>query len=110
MKNIIITILLLLSTGQTVHAAEPITPETRQTLKWKSHKMLSKGGRVDWYKGKKHSMIAYDAVTDAVLFNSDLFVIRPHNKETVCVTCKTEIPRGFIGQPASCASGGKSKL
>jgi len=100
MKNIIASILLLLTTSQTVHAEEPITSRTHQAPKWKSHKMVSKGGRVDWYKGQKHSMIAYDAVTDSLMVNSDLFVIRPHNKETVCVTCKTKIPRGFIGQPA----------
>ncbi len=69
-------------------------------IRWKPVKLESRGGRVDWYKGVKHNLIAYDAITDMVSGNTDLFVIQPDGSGKKCLTRNTEVPKGFIGQPA----------
>ncbi|MCA9391977.1 hypothetical protein KC614_02120 [candidate division WWE3 bacterium] len=58
------------------------------------------GGRVDWYKGESHETIAFDAVVDNLTKDTAVFTMNPDGNERVCVSCDTEIPEGFVGQPA----------
>lgn len=58
------------------------------------------GGRLDWYKGGTHGLIAYDAVVNARSRNTEVFIMKPDGSAASCVTCRTPIPKGFIGQPA----------
>jgi Tol biopolymer transport system component len=97
---IIIILLVLLATSYMAFAEELNPHKVDETTKWESHRIENKGGRVDWYKGKKHNLIAYDSITDSLLMNADLFVMRPDGKEKKCITCNTTMPKGFIGQPA----------
>ena len=61
---------------------------------------LEKGGRVDWYKGNAHELIAYDAISNEFLKNSEVHIIKPDGSGKQCVTCDSGIPKGFVGQPA----------
>ncbi len=61
---------------------------------------IAKGGRVDWYKGTAHEMIAYDAISNNFLKNSEVYIINPDGSGKYCVTCDSNIPKGFVGQPA----------
>jgi len=70
------------------------------TSHWQYRMLTDRGGRVDWYKGKIHTYIAYDAITDPHLVNTNIFITQPTGKGKKCVTCKSPIPKGFIGQPA----------
>jgi Tol biopolymer transport system component len=63
-------------------------------------RFLPRGGRVDWYKGAAHSLIAYDAIVDDTRVNTELFTIEPDGSDQRCVTCDAPIPKGFVGQPA----------
>jgi hypothetical protein len=58
------------------------------------------GGRLDWYKGGKHGLIAYDAVVNARNRNTEVFTMRADGSAVTCVTCRTRLPKGFTGQPA----------
>ncbi|UCH73285.1 MAG: hypothetical protein JSU82_13130 [Rhodospirillales bacterium] len=58
------------------------------------------GGRLDWYRGRAHELIAYDAVVDARRRDTQVFTMKPDGTSVTCVTCKAPLPRGFIGQPA----------
>ena len=55
---------------------------------------------MDWYKGEKHELIAYDTITDLVTRNTEVYTINPNGSGKSCVTCATDIPKGFVGQPA----------
>ncbi len=57
------------------------------------------GGRVAWYKGGSHELIAFDAIVDDVTKNTEVFVMDPDGSNVQCVTCNSSIPKGFIGQP-----------
>lgn len=57
------------------------------------------GGRVAWYKGGAHELIAFDAIVDDTTRDTDVFVMQPDGSNVRCVTCGSAIPRGFIGQP-----------
>ncbi|NDJ84703.1 MAG: hypothetical protein GYB66_02350 [Chloroflexi bacterium] len=58
------------------------------------------GGRVDWYRGTQHELIAYDAITNPRSRNTDVFIINPDGTGKQCVTCNSSVPEGFVGQPA----------
>ena len=58
------------------------------------------GGRLDWYRGRGHDLIAYDAVVNTGSRNTEVFTMKPDGAAVACVTCDTPLPKGFIGQPA----------
>ena len=62
--------------------------------------LVVNGGRVDWYKGRRHNLIAYDAISNRLKANTEVFTIQPNGSNRSCVTCDAEIPKGFVGQPA----------
>lgn len=62
-------------------------------------KLTGNGGRLSWYKGDKHDLIAYDAVTNPKTKATEVFTMEPDGSEQKCVTCKAAIPKGFVGQP-----------
>ena len=76
-----------------------IYAEAGEALSWNLEKFLDSGGRVDWYKGDKHQLIAYDAISDVEKRNTELFTVRPDGSQKRCVTCDSPIPKGFVGQP-----------
>ena len=57
------------------------------------------GGRVAWYHGARHELIAYDAVVSGAKRNTEVFVMNPDGSGQRCVTCNSSIPKGFVGQP-----------
>ena len=63
-------------------------------------KIATDGGRVAWYKGDEHDLIAFDSITDPVRKNTELYTIEPDGSNKKCVTCNSVIPKGFVGQPA----------
>lgn len=63
-------------------------------------RFMPRGGRVDWYKGDAHSLIAYDAIVDDARVNTEVYTVEPDGSGQQCVTCDAPIPKGFIGQPA----------
>jgi Tol biopolymer transport system component len=73
-------------------AARADIPEPRQ--------VAQSGGRVAWYQGSKHELIAYDALSDKRRGNTELYTMSPDGSGRRCVTCNGQIPQGFVGQPA----------
>lgn len=67
---------------------------------WSASLFQTRGGRVAWYRGNAHELIAYDAVVDDRTRETEVFVVRPDGGGLRCVTCGTAIPKGFVGQPA----------
>lgn len=63
-------------------------------------RLVEEGGRVDWYKGDRHELIAYDAISDYSTRNTELYTIEPDGSGKRCVTCDSGIRKGFVGQPA----------
>jgi len=57
------------------------------------------GGRVAWYHGAKHELVAYDAIGDDRTKNTELYLSNPDGSGRRCVTCDSPIPKGFVGQP-----------
>ena len=64
------------------------------------YQVTADGGRLDWYKGTRHDLIAFDAVVAPDTRNTEVFTIRPDGSARTCVTCAADIPKGFVGQPA----------
>jgi Tol biopolymer transport system component len=63
--------------------------------------LVGDGGRVAWYHGTSHDLIAYDAIVDDRTKNTEVYVVRPDGTERRCVTCDASaIRKGFVGQPA----------
>lgn len=64
--------------------------------------LTEQGGRLAWYTGPAHELIAYDAIVDSETAATEVFVMRPDGSEARCVTCQMGIPKagGFVGQPA----------
>jgi len=83
-------------TATATQAKSKIT--TIQTDTATIRKLKDNGGRVSWYKGDSHSFIAYDAIVNKLNRNTEVFTYDPETEKTVCVTCKSDIPKGFIGQ------------
>jgi Tol biopolymer transport system component len=66
-----------------------------------ARRLVENGGRVAWYHGTGHDLIAFDAVVDPARQNTAVYVIRPDGSDRRCVTCDLRsIPAGFVGQPA----------
>ena len=76
-----------------------ITPPAKAPVK---HLKLfvEEGGRVDWYKGNAHELITFDAMSNDLLKYSEVYTIKPDGSGKQCVTCNSDIPKGFVGQPA----------
>ena len=55
---------------------------------------------MDWYKGENHELIAYDAISDTETRDTEIYTMMPDGSERKCVTCESDVPKGFIGQPA----------
>lgn len=66
-------------------------------------KQLSEnGGRLAWYAGASHELIAYDAVVDKRTGATEVFVMQPDGSNVRGVTGRMSFPKGggFVGQPA----------
>jgi hypothetical protein len=59
---------------------------------------IENGGRVSWYKGDRHDLIAYDSISDSSTKNMDVYTIRPDATGRRCVTCSSSMSQGFKGQ------------
>lgn len=58
--------------------------------------ITTEGGRVSWYKGTQHELIAFDAIV-AANQDTEVFVMNPDGSGRVCVTCSSQVPKGFTG-------------
>jgi len=67
---------------------------------WSAALFQARGGRVAWYRGHAHELIAYDAVVDERTRNTEVFIVQPDGTGRRCVTCASAMPKGFVGQPA----------
>lgn len=67
---------------------------------WSAAQFQDRGGRVAWYRGAAHDLIAYDAIVDPRARNTEVLVVKPDGTGRRCVTCEAAIPKGFVGQPA----------
>ncbi len=63
-------------------------------------RLTNSGGRVAWYHGAIHELIAFDAIVNQVNKNTEIFIMNPDGTKKTCVTCRSATPKGFIGQPA----------
>jgi Tol biopolymer transport system component len=65
-------------------------------------RLTENGGRLAWYTGAAHELIAYDAIVDEHTAATEVFVMRPDGSGVRCVTCRMSFPKGdgFVGQPA----------
>lgn len=61
--------------------------------------LTSDGGRIAWYHGEKHELIAFDAVADQKTKATELYTMNPDGSGRRCVTCNADVPKGFVGQP-----------
>jgi Tol biopolymer transport system component len=64
--------------------------------------LTENGGRLAWYTGTEHALIAYDAVVDPRSAATEVFVMQADGSQARCVTCAMSFPKGggFVGQPA----------
>jgi len=62
-------------------------------------KVTDRGGRLDWYKGEKHNLVAFDAIVDDTTKSTELYTMQPDGSDRFCVTCNAPVPKGFVGQP-----------
>lgn len=59
-------------------------------------------GRLAWYTGAAHELIAFDAIIDRPTAATEVFVMQADGSGVRCVTCAMDIPKygGFVGQPS----------
>lgn len=62
--------------------------------------ITKKGGRLAWYHGDKHELIAFDATTNPATKATSVFTMQPDGSEKKGITNNSGIPKGFVGQPA----------
>lgn len=65
----------------------------------KTSVLTRRGGRVAWYHGTSHELIAFDRVVDQRSRDTEVFTIRPDGTGETCITCDSDLPKGFVGQP-----------
>jgi Tol biopolymer transport system component len=63
--------------------------------------LTGQGGRLAWYSGPDHELIAYDAVVNRRSAATEVFVMQPDGSGAHCITCELRFPKGegFVGQP-----------
>jgi Tol biopolymer transport system component len=83
-----------------VCAAAVARPATQSADVPEPKLLTNDGGRVSWYQGDRHDLIAFDAVVDKKTQNTELFVISPDGSGRRCVSCNAGTPKGFVGQPS----------
>jgi Tol biopolymer transport system component len=93
-QQILILIVIALSFSSAYCAPRPANAVSTQSIK-----VIGSGGRLDWYKGIKHNLIAFDAIVDDTTKNTELYTMQPAGSDRFCVTCNAPVPRGFVGQP-----------
>ena len=91
---ILILIVIGLSFSSACYAPRPANAVSIQ-----AKKVTDRGGRLDWYKGVKHNLVAFDAIVDDATKNTELHTMQPDGSDRFCVTCNAPVPKGFIGQP-----------
>ena len=75
-------------------SAAPLRPEVH------IERLTENGGRLAWYKGTSHELIAFDAKSDLLTGKTELYTMQPDGSEITCITCDAPIPKGFVGQPS----------
>ncbi|CAB1076353.1 hypothetical protein D1AOALGA4SA_4150 [Olavius algarvensis Delta 1 endosymbiont] len=75
-------------------------PRSANAVSIQPKKVTDSGGRLDWYKGVKHNLVAFDAIVDETTKNTELYIMQPDGSDRLCVTCNAPVPKGFVGQPA----------
>lgn len=83
-----------LALGQAMAAQSASGPQRTLT------KIADSAGRVAWYKGGKHELLAFDSITNQRSKSTDLFIMSPSGSGKRNLTAGSTVPAGFIGQPA----------
>lgn len=79
--------------AQTI-ASDPIASPLVESLT----KIADSGGRLDWYHGRAHELIVYDAPNGRA---TEVYTMQPDGSQKTCITCDMDrLPKGFRGQPA----------
>lgn len=74
-------------------------PRPANAVSIQEKRITDRGGRLDWYKGVKHNLVAFDAIVDDTTKNTELYTMQPDGSDRFCVTCNAPVRKGFIGQP-----------
>lgn len=101
--GMILAIAIALGSCRAVSAPPPdeVAPAAEAAALVRSVRLISgTGGRLDWYRGAGHDLIAYDALVDLQTRDTEVFTMRPDGSAVRCVTCGAAVPKGFVGQPA----------
>ena len=61
--------------------------------------LTDNGGRLSWYHGSAHELIAFDAITGERQ-NTELYLMNSDGSGRRCVTCDAGLRKGFVGQPS----------
>jgi hypothetical protein len=72
----------------------------QDTTRPRVEKLRDHGGRVSWYHGDKHDLIAFDSVVDPKTGATAVYTMRPDGKDVKCVTCGLHLEGKFVGQPS----------
>lgn len=91
-------LLLFISAGLIFTSACQAPPKSAH-VSIQLKKITDEGGRLDWYKGDKHNLVAIDAIVDDDTKNTELFTMQPDGSGRSCLTCDAPVPKGFVGQP-----------
>ncbi len=94
-------ILFYLASAAVLLTHAPVSADERLPRR-EMKKLTENGGRLAWYAGPAHELIAYDAMVDERTAATEVFVIRPDGSGVRCITCEMSFPKGggFVGQPA----------
>ncbi len=95
-RAMVSAITLLLACIGVARAETPTLPT------WTIEELTANGGRLAWYTGPEHELIAYDAVVDPRNAATEVFVMQADGSQARCITCTMHFPKGagFVGQPA----------
>lgn len=94
-NKVLLSVFGAISLVNLVACGDSNSPPPGMTIK----QISTEGGRVAWYKGGNHELVAFDAIVDDVNKNTEVFVMNPDGTGIQCVTCNSSIPKGFVGQP-----------
>jgi len=59
-------------------------------------KVTDSGGRLDWYKGVKHNLVAFDAIVDDTTKNTELYTMQPNGSDRMF---PKRFPADFAASP-----------
>lgn len=65
----------------------------------RARRLTDSGGRIAWYKGKKHQLIAYDSIVSRDPYRIEVYVVEADGSNKRCVTCDIKELGALKGNP-----------